>query len=100
MALISLPWSCFLTTDRRFCYVYGMATTISIDRDVAERLVVLSRQRGLNLAQVANDILREALPQNFSSAAEVEPLSIGKCLLPNLDNVSEALAFGEGPNFK
>ena len=57
-----------------------MRTTITLDRDVADRLRALVRERGLPFKQVVNDVLRRGLhdgpraPERFH--VEARPLGL------------------------
>jgi hypothetical protein len=82
-----------------------MRTTLSLDDDVAALLERVREASGASLKDVVNAALREGLvklsarparPRRFRTKA----VDCGKCYLPNLDNVSEALAAAEGESFK
>jgi hypothetical protein len=78
-----------------------MKTTLDLAPDVAERLQRARRLTGIPLKTLVNDALRHGLDQIERSEASIEtyrtqPWDLGKCSLPNLDDVVSALAFGEG----
>lgn len=84
-----------------------MRTTLTLEPDVAatiERLVARQRRP---LKQVVNDALRlglRALESPTSHrprrAAWTEPMSLGRCLLPELESVADALEVAEGPEYR
>lgn len=81
-----------------------MRTTLTLEDDVAAQLERLRRQRHLSLKQVVNLALREGLatlkkPPSRKQQFQTRPLNLGRCYLPALDNVAEALVFAEGEDF-
>jgi hypothetical protein len=77
-----------------------MRTTLSLDDDVAALLEQLRNARNATFKQVVNDALREGLAR-LSSPAETrafrtQPVDLGNCCFPNLDNVWEVLDEVEG----
>ena len=83
-----------------------MRTTLSLDKDVAAALERLRKTRKASLKDVVNEALRRGLEQMASpQAAPRKPFrtraaSLGRCLVGNVDNVSEVLAVAEGESFK
>lgn len=78
-----------------------MRTTITLDDDVAALLRKLRQRSGRPLKELINAALREGLPRLLEKPSErgrfrVRPLDVGKCRLPTLDDVAEALAAAEG----
>ena len=72
-----------------------MRTTLSLDDDVAVLLEQMRKARDATFKQVVNDALREGLAR-LSSPAETQafrtqPVDLGSCYFPNLDNVWEVL---------
>jgi hypothetical protein len=72
-----------------------MRTTLSLDDDVAILLEQVRKARDTTLKKVVNDALREGLAR-LSSPPETQvfhtqPVDLGNCYCPNLDNVWEVL---------
>lgn len=83
-----------------------MRTTLTLDKDVFAALERLRKARSASLKQVVNDALRQGLGQ-ISSAPKpprrsfrTKAVSLGRCLVGNVDNVAEVLAVAEGEAFK
>jgi len=81
-----------------------MRTTLTLDKDVAALLERIRRARRATLKQVVNEALRQGLKQMMAPAQRGAPyrtrsVSLGRCLVGNLDDVSEALAVAEGEDF-
>jgi hypothetical protein len=73
-----------------------MRTTLSLDNDVAALLEQVRKETNLTFKQVVNDALREGLTRRDSSAVSrppfrTQPVDLGNCLYPNLDNVWDVL---------
>ena len=83
-----------------------MRTTLSLDKDVAAALERLRKARKASLKDVVNEALRRGLEQMASPQAaprkpfRTQAVSLGRCLVGNVDNVSEVLAVAEGESFK
>jgi hypothetical protein len=83
-----------------------MRTTLTLEPDVAARLSqLLERSRDRTLKDVVNAALRVGLecldaPRPAKARFETPTFSAGRCALPNLDDVSEAIAFAEGEGFR
>ena len=82
-----------------------MRTTITLDDDVAALLRELRQQSNRSLKDLVNAALREGLPRLLEKPSKqkhfrVRPLKVGKCRLPALDDVAEALVAAEGEAFK
>lgn len=82
-----------------------MRTTLSIDTDVAAILQRIRRERKLSLKTLVNEALRQGLKHMTAPPAphatyQTPAVSLGRCLLNNLDDVSEALAAAEGESFR
>ena len=74
-----------------------MRTTLTLDDDVAKRIERLRKQRSLTLRDVVNQALREGLPQLEApnrprKAHTTKAVSLGGCLIGNIDDVAEVLA--------
>ncbi len=82
-----------------------MRTTLTLDDDIAALLRRIQKQRDCGLKELVNAALREGLRQmetsrKHSALYRIRPLSLGRCLVPSLDDVSEVLAVAEGESFK
>jgi hypothetical protein len=83
-----------------------MRTTLSLDKDVAAALERLRKARRASLKRLVNEALREGLARmNAPPPATRKPfrtraVSLGRCLIGNVDNVAEVLAVAEGEAFK
>jgi hypothetical protein len=82
-----------------------MRTTLTLDDDVAALLARARQGRRGSLKALVNDALRRGLVQLSAPAPRRRPyrtrsVSLGPCLLGNLDDVAEALAVAEGEAFK
>lgn len=82
-----------------------MRITVTLDDDVVALLTRVRQERDLSLKQAVNDALRQGLMQltaapEHPSVYRTSPVSLGRCLVPSLDNVAEALAEAEGQDFK
>jgi hypothetical protein len=77
-----------------------MRTTLTLDEDVAARLVELQRQRGVSFKEVVNQTLRQGLHQKVSRRRAkkfvVEARDMGQRPGLNYDNVGELLEHLEG----
>lgn len=82
-----------------------MRTTLTLDDDVAALLKrVLARRRGA-LKDVINEALREGLRRlstrpKRTGHYRTPGVSLGGCLIGNVDDVGEILAVGEGDAFR
>lgn len=82
-----------------------MRTTLTLDPDVAAMLEKLQRERHLGFKELVNDALREALPgmtepPRSRKRFRTETVSLGRCLVGSLDDVTAALALAEGERFR
>ena len=83
-----------------------MRTTLSLDKDVAAAIERLRKTRKISLKQLINEALRRGLGQMASPPAvprrpfRTPAVSLGRCLVGKVDNVSEVLAVAEGESFK
>lgn len=82
-----------------------MRTTLTLDDDVARLLERAQKRRGASLKQVVNDALRTGLaqldePRGPRTRFVTKSVSLGRCLLDRVDDVTEALAVAEGERFR
>jgi hypothetical protein len=82
-----------------------MRTTLSLDADVAALLNAVQGARKAKFKQVVNEALRRGLEQMLETprrrkAYRTREADLGRCLLASLDDVTEALALGEGEAFR
>jgi hypothetical protein len=82
-----------------------MRTTLTLDDDVARLLERVRRRRGVSLKRVVNDALREGLarleaPRTPRKQHATKAVSLGRCLLENVDDVAETLAAADGESFR
>jgi hypothetical protein len=81
-------------------------TTVTLEDDVAAELVKLQKARDESFKDTLNAVLRAGLASvrgkrpRSGPAYRTEPVSLGSPRLKNLDDVSEALAFGEGEDHR
>jgi hypothetical protein len=83
----------------------GTPAEIILDEDVRDRLERLRQERNVSFTEAVNEALREGLaqlrpvPRSARHSFHTKSVSLGGCLLPNLDNIAEALTLGEGEDF-
>jgi hypothetical protein len=82
-----------------------MRTTLTIDDDVASLLERVRRNRKLTYKAAVNEALRRGLrdmtaPPRLAKPYRTRTLSLGRCLVGSLDDVSEVLAIAEGEDFR
>jgi hypothetical protein len=82
-----------------------MRTTLTLDDDVAVQVERLRAARKTNLKRIVNDGLRHGLRIMEATKARgksfrTRDVSLGRCLLPTIDDVSEALAIAEGESHR
>jgi hypothetical protein len=78
-----------------------MATTVTLDDDVADRLEALRRERDVALDALVNELIRDSLEARRASPGTKKPFRTptadpGRSLIGNIVSVSEAIAKGEG----
>lgn len=84
-------------------YTRHMRTTLTLEEDVAARLVELQKKTGRTFKEVTNDTLRAGLEQETARARAARPRFKVKArklgLRPglNYDNIGELLEQLEGP---
>ena len=82
-----------------------MRTTLTIEEDVALQLQNLCKVRGSSLKSLVNQALREGLkqlatPRLKENLYQTRSVSLGKCLIPSVDDVGEALVYAEKEDYK
>lgn len=82
-----------------------MRTTLTIDDDVAAQLERLRARRDRSFKQLINDVLRAGLAQmdrvgSASPGPFTREIDLGRPRLPDLNDVSEALAIAEGDDHR
>jgi len=94
-----------LTSRHQIRYVFYMRTTLTIDDDVAAFLENMRRMRKTSLKSVVNEALRQGLKEMTTPSPRGKPyqsraVALGRCLVGNLNDISETLAIAEGEDFK
>lgn len=82
-----------------------MRTTLTLEDDVAAIIRRLQRETDDPLKVIVNRALREGLKRIDQEAKprtrfETRAVSLGRCRIGDLSDVSEALAIAEGDGFK
>jgi len=82
-----------------------MRTTLTLDEDVAKRIERLRERHGQTLRDVVNQALREGLsqietPQRARTSHTTKAVSLGGCLIGNIDDIAEVLAVAEGDELR
>jgi hypothetical protein len=81
-----------------------MRTTLTLDAVVAVLLEKARRAKCLSLKQIVNEALRAGLSEMTTGQRrhrfKTRHADLGRCLIGSLDDVSEALAAGEGEAFQ
>jgi hypothetical protein len=81
-----------------------MRTTLTLDYDVAILLKRLSQERQVSFKTLLNEVLRVGLRQLEAPLPppvfHTQPVSLGRCLVGNLDDIAEVLALVEGDAFR
>jgi hypothetical protein len=81
-----------------------MRTTLTLDDDVAILLKRLSQERQVSFKTLLNEALRVGLRQLETPASapafHTQAVSLGRCLVGNLDDIAEVLALVEGDAFR
>lgn len=77
-----------------------MRTTLSLDDDVASRIEQVRQRLQRSLKEVVNEALRHGLVAMEERRATIpyrtQPVDLGRCRLPDVDDVAAALAAAEG----
>ena len=83
-----------------------MRTTLSLEDDVAALLARVRKLRKETFKAIVNEALRQGLRQMAGGKPrrriqfQTQPLSIGRCLVSNLDDIALVLEEAEGERFK
>jgi len=82
-----------------------MRTTLTLDEDVAAMLERLRKARNGNFKDLVNEALRRGLRQMAARPRRKEPfrtraVSLGRCKLGGIDNISEVLATSKDESYK
>ena len=81
-----------------------MRTTLSLDDDVVARIEQLRRVLDKPLKELVNEALRRGLigmdEARVPSSYRTKPVDLGRCRLPNVDDVASALAAAEGEGYR
>ena len=82
-----------------------MRTTLTLDDDVVAMLKREQTHSKKSFKALVNDALRSGLTRRAISRARREPhrtegVSLGRCLLPSLDDVARILAIAEGEDYR
>ncbi len=82
-----------------------MRTTLTIDDDVAARLEQLRRAGNASFKEIVNETLRLGLkemnkPRQAKQPFQTKSVSLGRCLVGNVDDISDILALADGDDFK
>ncbi len=82
-----------------------MRTTLTIDDDVAAILKRVRRSRKASLKAIINEALRSGLKEMITPSPtgknyQTRSVSLGRCLIGSLDDISEVLSLTEGEEFK
>lgn len=82
-----------------------MRTTLTLDDDVAVLIERLRKSHRMSLKDIVNQALREGLKQMAAPPRKRAPfrtksVDLGRCLLPNVDNIAEVLTIGEGDAYR
>ncbi|ETX07149.1 CopG family transcriptional regulator [Candidatus Entotheonella palauensis] len=76
-----------------------MRTTLTLDSDVATSLKRLCQERQVTMKALVNQALREGLRQLQTPAPkapfQTDSVSVGRCLIANLDDIAEALELAD-----
>jgi len=82
-----------------------MRTTLTLDDDVAVQLNRLRREQGTGLRGLVNNAMRLGLqqlahPPRAQTPHATRSVALGRCLIGQIDDVSEALAVAEGDRYR
>lgn len=78
---------------------------MTIDDDVASLLERIRRNRKMTFKAAVNEALRRGLrdmtaPPRIAKPYKTRAVSLGRCLVGNLDDTTEVLAIAEGEDFR
>ncbi len=81
-----------------------MRTTLTLESDVATQLKRLCQERQVAMKDLVNQALREGLRQIETPAPippfQTDSVSVGRCIIGNLDDIAEVLERADGESFK
>jgi hypothetical protein len=82
-----------------------MRTTLTIDEDIAAILENMRRTKKTSLKSLVNEALRQGLKEMTTPPRKVgfyrsRSVSLGRCMVGGLDDISEEFAIAEGEKFK
>jgi len=82
-----------------------MRITLTLEEDVAVQLNRLRESRNISLKILINEALRRGLrqieePQQPPTRHTTREVTLGRCLLGNVDDVGETLATAEGETYR
>lgn len=82
-----------------------MRTTLSLDEDVATQLERLRKKVDAPFKDIVNEALRRGLremsaPPQRRRKFQTRAVSLGRCKISNIDNISEVLAIAEDEGYK
>jgi hypothetical protein len=77
-----------------------MRTTLTLDDDVAAKLLELRKSENRGLKSLVNEVLRQGLGQygrrSRRGRVRTRAVALGRCKLGSIDNTAEVLAVAEG----
>lgn len=78
-----------------------MRTTLTLDDDIAAMIEKIRRKNRTSLKAIVNDALRQGLktmanPPRNRKVYQTRSVSLGRCLIGNIDDIADALAVAEG----
>jgi hypothetical protein len=82
-----------------------MRTTLTLEKDVAAVIERLRKSRQQSMKDIVNEALRAGLkhmaaPRRRRGTFRSGSADLGRCLLGNVDNVTEVLAVAERESFR
>jgi hypothetical protein len=81
-----------------------MRTTITIDDDIAARLLRLAEDQKKNKKDIINEILRRGLEEARENPSikkyTTRGKDLGQCRYPSMDDISDIIAVAEGESHK
>ena len=77
-----------------------MRTTLTLEPDVARRIERVQKEREASFKSIVNEALRLGLDQldrpALRGSYQTQSWDLGRCRLPDLDDVAAALSYAEG----
>lgn len=82
-----------------------MKITVTLEDDVAAALRNFEKKRVTSRRQLINEVLRRGFKDMSAKPKprkrfQTQAVDMGRCLISNIDNVTDAIAIGEGEAFK